>query len=394
MLPLWTSASHGGTTQMLEDLRNFSLNVLVSAAYGKASEFIRFDDVGHRDIAEFRNAMFTVQRNAITLMAAPKWPLSGPLAPRSLAKVGYAAKYLKEHMMKTISEETEGHFAGEPASAGLVSNLVRASHRSTAELTPDEKTEDFSDTRRTDELSNDEILGNMFVIDFAGYDTTANTLAFTLMLLAANPSVQEWVAEEVKVVCQDKDPKEWSYDLFTKLKRCQALFLETLRVYPPITGLPKMAIGTIQTLRVGNKLVAIPPGTEIFPLLLGVQTDPTYWTQPFEWKPSRWISRQESSNGVVAEDDLLIPKKGTFFPWSDGPQGCVGKEFAQVEGSAMLACLLQRHRIRVKVRPGKMEAQARNRARDCADDVNYQLLLKMNDIRKVELECFATAVRY
>lgn len=391
MVQLWASNTDGGTTQMLEDLRNLTLNVLAAAAYGKQSEFTRFDNTEHRDTAEFRGALSVVQRNAIAAMVAPKWLLYGSLAPRSLAKVGRAANRLREHMTKTIREEEERHLIGRPASTGLISNLVRASSHLLAEETRDHKTEDPNGTENIHGLSTDEILGNAFVIDFAGYDTTASTLSFTLMLLAANPHVQDWAAEEVGAVCQGKDSEDWGDDVFNNLKRCQALFLETLRVYPPVTGIPKIAIRETQMLRVADKLVAIPPGTETFPLLLGVQTDPTHWKKPLEWDPRRWLIRQESGSGSYVED-LLVPKKGTFFPWSDGPQGCVGKRFAQVEGTAMLAVMLQRHRIRAKPAPGQTEIQAREAASECADDVNYQLLLKMNRAEKVQLECINVAI--
>lgn len=392
MVQLWASDTSGGTTQMLEDLRNLTLNVLAAAAYGKQSEFTRFDDMEHDDKAEFRGAMSIVQRNAIAAMVAPKWLLYGPLAPRRLAKIGHAASCLQKHMMETIHEEKERHLAGKPAPSGLISSLVRASsHLMTLEEHSRDDKDDIVDTQSIHGLSTDEILGNAFVIDFAGYDTTASTLSFTLMLLAANPHVQDWAAEEVGSVCQGKDSEDWDDDVFTNLKRCQALFLETLRVYPPVTGIPKIAIRETQTLRIADKVVAIPPGTETFPLLLGVQTDPTHWKQPLEWDPFRWIIRQERASGSCVED-LLVPKKGTFFPWSDGPQGCVGKRFAQVEGAAMLAVLLQRHRIRAKPTPGQTEAQARKTARECVDDVNYQLLLKMNHAEKVELECLEVAI--
>ena len=38
-----------------------------------------------------------------------------------------------------------------------------------------------------------EIFGNIFVTMFAGRDTTANTLAYAMLLLAAYPEVQDWV---------------------------------------------------------------------------------------------------------------------------------------------------------------------------------------------------------
>ena len=75
-------------------------------------------------------------------------------------------------------------------------------------------------------LTVEEIFGNNFVINFAGHDTTANTLAFSMLLLAANPKVQDWVAEEVRQVTKGNDSETWEYnELFSNLKRCRAVLV-------------------------------------------------------------------------------------------------------------------------------------------------------------------------
>ena len=44
-----------------------------------------------------------------------------------------------------------------------------------------------------------------------------------MMLLAANPEVQDWVAEEVRQVNRSSDSETWDYnELFFNLKRCRA----------------------------------------------------------------------------------------------------------------------------------------------------------------------------
>ncbi|RYO75537.1 hypothetical protein DL766_010285 [Monosporascus sp. MC13-8B] len=316
-------------------------------------------------------------------MLIPYRFLSGPLTPRSLVKIGLAATSLKDFMMKMVTEEAAALSRGEPGSGGLITHLVRALDQKTPQ-----QTGSGDDVKKAWKggLSVDEILGNIFVINFAGHDITAITLAFAVMLLAARPEVQEWLHEEITTVAQRKPVEDWDYALFSRLKRCRAVFFETLRVYPPITGLPKITSEKVQALRVGDRVLVLPPGTETYPMVLGVQTDPNYWgDNPCVWRPSRWIVR--SGAAAEAVEELLVPQKGTFCPWADGPQGCAGKKFSQVEAIAMLACLFKTHRLRPKTRPGETEEQARKRAQDCADDVNYQLMLKMNHPDPVRLEC-------
>ena len=83
------------------------------------------------------------------------------------------------------------------------------------------------DTSAGKSLSMDEIFGNIFVINFAGHDTTANTLAFMILLLAMHPEVQEWVAEEIKDVFPSA-ASEWSYSDFARLKRCHAVLVSSI----------------------------------------------------------------------------------------------------------------------------------------------------------------------
>ncbi|KAK5993819.1 Cytochrome P450 monooxygenase [Cladobotryum mycophilum] len=131
-------------------------------------------------------------------------------------------------------------------------------------------------------LSVDEIYSNLFVINFAGHDTTANTLAFTMFLLAGNPNVQAWLSEEIQSATKDVPTSEWDYKtLFPKLTRCRAVLLETLRLYPPVMILPKSTSSKIQTLRFGSKTLNIPPGITTSLYIIAMQTHPKYWSEPF-----------------------------------------------------------------------------------------------------------------
>ena len=75
----------------------------------------------------------------------------------------------------------------------LMSLLVRLTDSS--RVSRDEeviKTEDGSkNTVQT--LSEEEILGNLFIFTSAGFDTTANTMAYALALLSAYPKWQDWL---------------------------------------------------------------------------------------------------------------------------------------------------------------------------------------------------------
>ena len=85
------------------------------------------------------------------------------------------------------------------------------------------------------ELTDDEILGNLFVFTIAGHETTAVTLRFALVLLALNPNAQEYLYEAIREATYDEphNPVDWDYR----------------RVYPKLVGpLCVMVCGRIRLL--------------------------------------------------------------------------------------------------------------------------------------------------
>lgn len=88
-------------------------------------------------------------------------------------------------MAEIIEEEKLLLAQGKQSRDNLMTALIRSS----------------SEAERGQSLTEAEIFGNMFVFNFAGHDTTAHTLAYTFVLLAAHPNVQMWMSEEIRHVC-------------------------------------------------------------------------------------------------------------------------------------------------------------------------------------------------
>lgn len=375
MTSYWSEMSKTAIPDLQRDTRTFTLNVLTSTVFREKSEFIGSTNLKVKDLSSkehFRDAVFFVHNYLVHLMVIPYQYLLGPMVPESLSRIGWAAANLKQIMTRVVEDERTAIENGTAGSGGLVTTLVRAI--------------DHSSKRGA--LSLDETLGNIFVIHIAGLDTTANVLAFAFMRLAGEPDIQDWLYEEIVTVTGGRPVQDWGYDVYPKLNRCQAVFLETMRIYPPIMGLPKMTAHNTQTINIRDRSIAIPPGFDVIPLLLGVQTDPEYWDDPFAWKPKRWIQSVQDLASVDAEE-LFVPRKGTYFPWSEGAQVCVGKKLSQVEAVAALAASLATHRLSVKPKHDETEAQINKRVIRCCDDNNSHFLLEMNNASQVQLQCIA-----
>ena len=89
-------------------------------------------------------------------------------------------------------------------------------------------------------FTNEEIIGNTLILLFAGEDTTAHTLGWTLWLLATHPDVHKRLAAEAQeILGADAYPAD--YETVARLSYAEAVLRESLRVKgvtPLITAEP------------------------------------------------------------------------------------------------------------------------------------------------------------
>lgn len=372
-----------------------AINVLGATAFKKPYGFRGSAEEAQHDSGSYRSTLATVLDNAIIIMLIPYQYLKGPFVPKKLVRIGDAARAFKGHMISMLDEETKAVRENRAGSGGMMSSLVRALGVHARETAESPELKVSKDGKRG--LSIDEIFGNIFILNFAGYDTTANILAFASYLLAINPEVQDWLAEEIAAVAGSAEaPLEtWDYHTyFPRLKRCRAILLETLRLYPPIVAIPKWTAQQPQTLNIhsahdgGVKTIVVPPGVYTSPHMIAIHYHSRYWTDAEDWRPSRWIiSHSGQTSRDITNEELFEPAQNTYFPWSDGPQSCPGKKFIQVEAAAVIALLFYKHRISVVKGPGESDQAMKKRVLDCINFVNMDVILKMQDPDRIKLVC-------
>lgn len=286
------------------------------------------------------------------------WKLS-MLADRCAVFQRYMTELYEEE--KSQARLKTGSGSGGASSKTLMSSLVRASQ---------------DEAQNGSGLTESEIYGNMFMLNFAGHDTTAHTFTFAIHFLAANPAVQDWVSEEVRAVLGD-NRDDWDYAThFPRLRRCFAVMLETLRLYTPVP-VAKWTAGGTASLDVAGKTIVVPPNTMVIPSYAAVHTEPKYWgSDPLVWRPSRWI--QGAAAAALGQEDLINPQKGTFLGWSEGARDCPARKFSQVEFVATVATLLRDWKVDPVPLDGESLDDARKRVLDLIkEDSGPVLLLQM-----------------
>ena len=220
MAPSWADQGTMGTVETVPDTATIALHVLTSVGFGLSYPFhggVRDVPAGHS--MTYKDALALCLRNIITFSIFSRKTLSRSFLPKKLRTLGLAAKEFQTYMEEMLSNQRAGVGERETESPNLMSALVRASEEA-------RRTQDESGSRHLG-LSDEEIFGNIFMFNLAGHESTANTIAASLMLLAAHPKYQEWLAEEIHQVLGSPNGTEgWKYEVvYPRLQRCLAVMV-------------------------------------------------------------------------------------------------------------------------------------------------------------------------
>lgn len=175
---------------------------------------------------------------------------------------------------------------------------------------------------RLDDL---QIAGQVDIFLMAGYETTANGLAFTVYLLATNPDKERRMLEEIDAFGRDR---EVTHADLEKFPYASAVFDEALRLYPPAHTTARY---TSEEMEVGGW--KIPARTGIMIAIWAIQRDAKYWPRPEEFLPERWLPGNE---------DIACRNPNAYIPFGGGPRKCIGYRFALQEAVVALVTLYQR----------------------------------------------------
>ena len=171
----------------------------------------------------------------------------------------------------------------------------------------------------------------------AGTDTSAQTVNWTLLLLANRPEIQAKVHEELdRVVGHDALP---AVEDRARLPYTFACLTESMR-YRTIgpLALPHMAS---EDTEIGG--YRIPAGTQVLGNIYSIHHDPRYWDAPHEFIPERFLPQEDGSMSPA----LTGP---AYIPFGTGHRRCPGRRFA--ETTVWLHITRMLHRLRFETPEG------------------------------------------
>lgn len=373
MIRYWSSRPSVPSTA--DDLRSLSLGVLSKAGFGKSFKFEGYDETSHADpAASYKDSLKLILENCILLIAmGPRFFTNTRWLPFKWRQLGEAVKAFQKSMTDMYESEKRNVAEGRldvGTRHTFLSSLAKAS----------------LDAKEGEGLTEREIYGNIFVINFAGHDTSSHVFTFAVYFLASNPAVQDWLSEELRHVLGDRPPHEWNYTTdFPRLKRCLAVMYESMRLYTPVP-VTKWTRDKAQPLDIGDKTLVVPSNTMICLAYSSLQTDPRWWgSDSLTWRPSRFIKKTAGSDSksfgsCEEEADLDVeqfvqPRRGTFIGWSEGARDCPGRKFSQVEFVATMASIFRDWRVDPVIFDGETIEGARKRVLNLIETDSAMVLL-------------------
>lgn len=177
-----------------------------------------------------------------------------------------------------------------------------------------------------------ELIDQLGVFFLAGHETTASALTWGFYVLATRPDILEAIRQEVERVTQGE---ELGFKHIRDLHFATSIFKESMRLYPPITFIPRVAA---QATRIGKR--KIKKGAMIMIAPWAIHRHHDYWENPDSFDATRFMPHREKE---------INPN--TYMPFGLGPRVCVGANFATIEATLILARLAMRYDFEIE--PGQ-----------------------------------------
>ena len=165
-------------------------------------------------------------------------------------------------------------------------------------------------------LDDDDLVEQLLLLLFAGYETTASSLSCLFRALLLNPEVERWLLPELLA-------SPWPFQSSHRSPRLDATVLEVMRLTPPVGGFFRR---NLQPIRLADVEV---PRDRVIQVVLG-SSGAEHDGDISAFRPQRHL------DGSFTQ---------TLLPFGGGERVCLGKALAELEIRLMTVGLLQNLRL-------------------------------------------------
>ena len=180
-------------------------------------------------------------------------------------------------------------------------------------------------TEDGDRFADQEIIDHMIFLMMAAHDTTTSTLTSMTYELAKHPEWQERVRAESLALGKP----QVDFDDLERLPSLTWVMKETLRRYPPLPVIPRVAKEAFEF-----EDYRVPQGAMVVIAPIHTHHMREWWDDPFGFDPERFAP------------DRLEDERHThsWVPFGGGMHLCIGMRFAEMQIKAVMHQLVQRYR--------------------------------------------------
>jgi cytochrome P450 len=180
-------------------------------------------------------------------------------------------------------------------------------------------------TEEGDVFRDDDVLDHMIFLMMAAHDTTTSTLTSLTYELARHPEWQERVREESRALGEPQA----GFDAMQRLEGLELAMSETLRRYPPLPVIPRIAT---QPFEFAGYEIPAPAMVVVSPIHTHHMSE--WWSDPYRWDPERFAAGR-------AEHERHTHQ---WIPFGGGPHMCIGRRFAETQVRMVMHQLLLKYR--------------------------------------------------
>ncbi|XP_014488267.1 PREDICTED: cytochrome P450 9e2-like [Dinoponera quadriceps] len=185
--------------------------------------------------------------------------------------------------------------------------------------------------RSVHDMTLDDIVSQVFIFFFAGFDTASTLMCFLVHELAVHRDIQDRLYEEIEHFAERNG--EISYESMSKMTYLDMVVSEALRKYPPAPLNDRICVKSykLPPSKPGCKSVIIEPNSLIWLPVYALHHDPNYYPNPSKFDPERFSDKNK---------DNIVPY--TYMPFGLGPRMCIGNRFALMEVKILVIHLLHK----------------------------------------------------
>ncbi|XP_060647591.1 probable cytochrome P450 313a4 isoform X2 [Drosophila nasuta] len=183
-------------------------------------------------------------------------------------------------------------------------------------------------------LNKEDLQSQLGIILFAAFETSANTVVYTLMLLAMFPEYQEKAFQELRSLFPNPGDFDVTYADTQNMGYMDLILNESMRLLAPV---PIIARQTMQDVRLSNGIV-IPKGVQIGIDIFHLHRDKKIWGENAEeFNPEHFLPHNMQDKHPYS-----------FIPFTKGIRNCIGWRYALVSIKLTLAKLLRNYKFSTK----------------------------------------------